>query len=88
MKYDLKQRVFIVKKYYELRVISLVQRAFNKEYPKEDTPTHPTIKNILCNFEKYGSVAHVSPKKKIQVKNERLPKMTSKSLYRISLICQ
>ena len=64
MKFNLTQRVFLVKKFYELKVISLVQQAFRREYPKEDIPGNPTIKNIISNFEKYGSVAHVPPRKK------------------------
>ena len=64
MKYNLVQRVFLVKKFYELKEISLVQRAFRREYPKDGTPNYSVIKNILSNFEKYGSVAHVPPKHK------------------------
>ncbi len=59
------QRVFLVKKkVYELKEISLVQRAFRREYPKEGTINYTEIKNILSNFDKYGSVAHVPPKHK------------------------
>ena len=64
MKYNLVQRVFLVKKVYELKEISLVQRAFRREYPKDGTTNYSVIKNILSNFEKYGSVAHVPPKHK------------------------
>ena len=64
MKYNLVQRVFLVKKVYELKEISLVQRAFRREYPKDGTPNCFVIKNILSNFEKFGSVAHVPPKHK------------------------
>jgi hypothetical protein len=64
MKYNLVQRGFLVKKVYGLKEISLVQRAFRREYPKDGTPNYYVIKNILSNFEKYGSVAHVLPKHK------------------------
>ena len=64
MNYNLVQRVFLVKKVYELKEISLVQQAFIAEYPKDGTPNYSVIKNILSNFEKYGSVAHVPPKHK------------------------
>ncbi len=37
-------------------------RAWRAEYPKQPTPNHSTVKNIVSNFEKYGSVLHVSPK--------------------------
>ena len=53
------------KKIYELSKICLVQRAFRSQYPKESTPSHKAIKNIVSNFEKYGSVARVPPNKKI-----------------------
>jgi AraC-like DNA-binding protein len=64
MKYDIPQRVFLVKKYYESKSITSVQRNFRTKYPKEDSPSHRTILNIVSNFEKYGSVAHVPPKRK------------------------
>ena len=47
-----------------MKEISLVQRAFRTEYPNDGTPSYSVIKNILSNFEKYGSVAHVPPKHK------------------------
>ena len=52
----------LVKTFYEFKEISLDQRAFRTEYPQEGTPSHSVIKNILSNFEKYGSVALVPPK--------------------------
>ena len=76
MKYDITKRIFLVKKYYELANIVLVQRAFRSKYPKEGTPNHKVIKNVVSNFEKTGSVQHVAPNKKISdqkremVKNE------------------
>ena len=62
MKYNLAQRVFLVKYVYELKYISLVQRDFRTEYSKYGTPSHSAIKNILSNFEKPGSAVHVPPK--------------------------
>ena len=64
MKYDIKKRVFLIKQYYKLENITLVQRAFRREYPKQDFPTDSTIKNLVSNFEKTGSVGHVPPKPK------------------------
>ena len=69
MKYNIAKRVFLVKTFYEFKEISLVQRAFRTEYPKEGTPSHSVIKNILFNFEKYGSVAHVPLKPKNSGRN-------------------
>jgi len=64
MKYDIPQRVFLLKNFYELKEICLVQRRFRNEYPKFGTPSRSVIMNIVSNFEKYGSVAHVPPKQK------------------------
>ena len=47
MKFDITQRVFLVKKFYELSKICLVQRAFRSQYPKESNPSHIAIKNIV-----------------------------------------
>ena len=56
------QGVFLVKKAYELKEISLVQQAFITEYPKDGTPKYSAFKNIFSNFEKHCLVEHVSPK--------------------------
>ena len=64
MKFDLKTRVFLVKQFHKLESITLVLRAFRREYPKEAAPKPNTIKNMVSNFEKYGSVGHVAPKPK------------------------
>lgn len=71
MKYDIKKRVFLVKQYYKLESMTLVQRAFRREYPKEETPASSTIRNIVSNFEKTGSVGHVSPKPKNPTQKKR-----------------
>ena len=55
---------FFVKQVYKLKEKSLIQRAFRTEYPKDGTPIHSVIKDILSYFEKHGSVAHVPPKHK------------------------
>ena len=68
------QRVFLVKKVYELKHLSLVQRAFRSQFPKDSTPTYSTIKNIVSNFEKHGSVHHVAPKPKIPDKKREMAK--------------
>ena len=78
MKYNLVQRVFLVKKVYELKEISLVQRTFRTEYPKYGTPSYSVIKNILSNFEKYGSVEHVSPKHKNLGQKREMTKKTAR----------
>ena len=64
MKYNLVQRVFLVKKAQELKEISLVQQVSLPAYPKDGHPIYFLIKNIMSNFEKYGLVEHVSPNHK------------------------
>jgi len=64
MKYDIKKRIFLVKKYYELKSCSLVQRAFRTNYKNESVPSHTTITNLISVFEKTGSVAFMSNKRK------------------------
>ena len=80
MKYNLVQRVFLVKSVYELKEISLVQRAFRTEYLNDSTPSYSVIKNILSNFEKYGSVAHVPPKHKNLGQKREMVKKQLKNL--------
>lgn len=64
MKYEIEHRVFFVKKFYETKSFHAVRRSFDKEYPKVGMPSNKTISNIVSYFEKYGSVARVSPQKK------------------------
>jgi hypothetical protein len=54
----------LVSKYYELKHISLVIKAWNTQFKNTTAPSHSTIKNIISNFEKTGSVACVAPKPK------------------------
>jgi hypothetical protein len=56
------QRVFLAKKAYEFKKISLVQQAFIAEYPKDGHLSYSLIKNILSYFEKYVLVKHGPPK--------------------------
>ena len=64
MKYDLKKRIFLMKKFYQFGSISVVQRAFRTEYKNESAPSHSIIKNIISNFEKTDSLGHPTPKRK------------------------
>jgi AraC-like DNA-binding protein len=64
MKYTIQERVFLVKKKYELKEMSLIQKAWRTEFVNSKAPSYTTIKNIVSNFEKTGSVAHVPPKRK------------------------
>ena len=64
MKYTIPERVFLVSKYYELKYMSLVIKAWNTQFKNSTPPKYSTIKKIISNFEKSGSVAHVVPKPK------------------------
>lgn len=63
MKYDIQERVFLVKKYYELKEIILIQRAYRAQYPKRNAPLNKEIKYIVSVFEKTGSVGRQSRKR-------------------------
>lgn len=80
MKYDQKKRVFLIKMFYKLENITLVQRAFRSEYPKEDFPNGSTIKNLVSNFEKTGSVGHVAPKPKNPSQKREIAKNQLKTM--------
>lgn len=63
-----------------MNAIVLVQRAFRAAFPKESTPSHQVIKNIVSNFEKYGTVAHVPPTKKNPLEKREMAKIQLKNL--------
>ena len=62
MKYDLKKSIFLVKKFYEFKNITLVQRAYKAEYKEKIASGNKVIENIVSNFEKNGSVTSSYPK--------------------------
>ena len=64
MPYDLKTRVFLVKKWYEFRSTISVQRAFKSEFKSKVAPAASVIKNLIFKFEKTGSVSLVRSKEK------------------------
>ena len=71
MKYDIKERIFVVKKIlYKLEFSSLVQRVFRSKFPKKKAPSSTVIKNIISSFEKNGSVVP------IQTKSEKMLKIS------------
>ena len=70
MKYDIKKRIFLVKKYYELKSCSLVQRAFRTNYKNESVPSHTTITNLISVFEKQVQSHSCPTRERIQVKKE------------------
>jgi hypothetical protein len=80
MKFNIQERVFLVSKYFELKHIALVIRAWNSKYRNKKAPDHSTIRNIVSNFEKTGSVAHVAPKRKNTSEKRQAAKMELEKL--------
>ena len=87
MKYEIMQRVFLVKKYYELKSVTQVQRAWRAEYKTKDTPGRNVIINLISNFEKTGSVQPLPPirkepnQKRHSERIEKYSKRTPKFLF-------
>jgi hypothetical protein len=80
MKYSLEIRVFLVKTFYSLQHISLVQKAFRTRFKSSDAPSVQTIKNLISNFEKTGSVSHVAPKTKNPSQKREMAKNQLKTM--------
>jgi hypothetical protein len=76
MIYDLQQRIFFVKTYYEKKSILAVQRAFKAKYGVKIAPHRDSIMAAVKNFEKNGNVVAVNKRKgvksekRIKAKNE------------------
>ena len=64
----------MVKKFYEFKNITLVQRAYKAEYKEKISPGNKVIENIVSNFEKNGSVTSSYPKTRNQTESEKMPK--------------
>ena len=64
MKFDIEKRIFLVKMFYKLGHLSSVQKAFRTHFNNHEVPSFPTIKNIISNFEKIGSVGLLPRKPK------------------------
>ena len=58
MIYDLEKRVFLVKKYYEIKDTVTIQRIYRSKFNEKIAPNHKVIKNIINSFEKTGSVIY------------------------------
>ena len=65
MRFDVEKRIFFTKKLYELKSVSLVQRAYSHKNKK--CPTKATILNLSRKFDRTGSLLDLPP----QPKNER-----------------
>ena len=67
MRFDVEKRKFFTKKLYELKSVTLVQRAYTSEYKNKKCPTKATILNLSRKFDRTGSLLDLPPKPK----NER-----------------
>ena len=56
MKYNQEKRMFLINKFLKLESVRLVQRAYRTEYVTSIAPADSTIRNIVSNFQKTGSV--------------------------------
>ena len=63
MRYEIKERVFLVKSYYKLGSIMLDPIAWRRKFKFKTSPTLKTIKNVVSVFEKTGSVESLLPKR-------------------------
>ena len=61
MRFDKEKRVFMTKKFAQLKNATLVQRAWRTKYNGQRVPNRHTILNTVTRFEKTGSVAPLPP---------------------------
>ena len=61
MRFDKEKRVFMTKKFAQLKNATLVQRAWRTNYNGQRVPNRHTILNTVTRFEKTGSVAPLPP---------------------------
>ena len=66
MIYDLEKSIFFVKKYYEIKSIMTVQRAFKAKFHIKELPFRNCIMYGVRNFEKNGSVTAVHARKSVK----------------------
>ena len=63
MIYNLEQRIFFVKTYYEKKSIVAVQRAYKAKYREKIDPSRTSILAEVKILEKNGSVTAADPRK-------------------------
>ncbi len=56
MKYSIEKRIFLNNEFTKKNNITLVQRAFRTKFKSQTAPDRKTIKNIVNNYNKTGSV--------------------------------
>ena len=72
----LKLRIFFTKKLYELKSVTLVQRAYRSEYKNKKRPSKATKLNLSRKFDRTGSLLNLPP----QPKNERETRIEARLL--------
>ena len=61
MRYDKEKRLFMVKKYHELKNWTLVRRAWHSNFKNLPAPTINTMKRTVKRLNDTGSVASLPP---------------------------
>ena len=61
-------------------ICSLVERAFCNRFKSSDSQSVQTIKNLISNFEKTGSLGHVAPKPKNPSEKREMAKNQLKTM--------
>lgn len=56
MRYNLQERLYLIKNYIKSENITVVQRAWRAKYKNKPVPSYSTIQNMVSSFEKTGSV--------------------------------
>ena len=56
MRFDVEKRIFFTKKLYELKSVTLVQRAYRPEYKNKKCPTKATILDLSGKLDRTGSL--------------------------------
>ena len=75
MRYNKEQRLFMVKKYYDLKNYTLVRQAWHSHFKNVRAPHLTTIKSTIKRHDNTGSVASLPPlrarpEKREDAKNE------------------
>lgn len=76
MRYDLKKRLFMVKKYEKFNNIVQVQRAWRSEFKSKNAPSRHVILYNYNKLEKTGSVEHTPRRELIPSKKRKEAKIT------------
>ena len=82
MQFDKEKRIFMVKKFHELKNSTLVQRAWRTEFKFLKAPTHKTISYWSETFNKHGTVENQPHDRPDLVKKREALKNQLESLFK------